>query len=89
MELLLQILPDYETMEFKDEVKNRDKRLEQTIRMGAYKRLNGTTLVPAPPVFSYTFTAICLLNGVLMIPIMIPEILIIMQFQFSAMQKFY
>ncbi|HET6769324.1 MAG TPA: RagB/SusD family nutrient uptake outer membrane protein [Chitinophagaceae bacterium] len=46
----------YETMEFKDEVKNRDKRLEQTIRMGPYKRLNGTTLVAAPPVFSYTFT---------------------------------
>ena len=48
--------PGYETMQFKDEVKNRDKRLEQTIRMGDYKRLNGTTLVPAPPVFSYTFT---------------------------------
>ena len=48
--------PGYETMEFKDEVKNRDRRLEQTIRMGDYKRLNGTTLVPAPPVFSYTFT---------------------------------
>ena len=48
--------PGYETMEFKDEVKNRDKRLEQTIRMGPYKRLSGTTLVPAPPVFTYTFT---------------------------------
>ena len=46
----------YETMEFKDEVKNRDKRLEQTIRMGPYKRLSGTTLVAAPPLFSYTFT---------------------------------
>ena len=43
-------------MEFKDEVKNRDKRLEQTIRMGPYKRLSGTTLVAAPPAFSYTFT---------------------------------
>jgi len=48
--------PNWQTMEFKDEVKNRDKRLEQTIRMGPYKRLNGTTLVAAPPVFSYTFT---------------------------------
>ena len=48
--------PGYQTMEFKDEVKNRDKRLEQTIRMGTYKRLSGTTLVAAPPVFSYTFT---------------------------------
>jgi hypothetical protein len=46
----------YETMQFKDEVKNRDRRLEQTIRAGDYKRLSGTTLVPAPPVFSYTFT---------------------------------
>jgi hypothetical protein len=48
--------PAYATMQFKDEVKNRDRRLEQTIRMGDYKRLSGTTLVPAPPVFSYTFT---------------------------------
>lgn len=48
--------PGYETMQFKDEVKNRDRRLEQTIRMGDYKRLNGSTLVAAPPVFSYTFT---------------------------------
>ncbi|MCW3088525.1 MAG: RagB/SusD family nutrient uptake outer membrane protein, partial [Sediminibacterium sp.] len=48
--------PGYQTMEFKDEVKNRDRRLEQTIRVGDYKRLNGTTLVAAPPVFSYTYT---------------------------------
>jgi hypothetical protein len=48
--------PAYATMQFKDEVKGRDRRLEQTIRMGDYKRLSGTALVPAPPVFSYTFT---------------------------------
>ncbi len=48
--------PNYQILEFKDEVKSRDKRLEQTIRMGSYKRLNAGTLVPAPPVFSYTFT---------------------------------
>ena len=48
--------PAYATMQFKDEVKGRDRRLEQTIRLGDYKRLNGTSLVPAPPVFSYTFT---------------------------------
>jgi hypothetical protein len=48
--------PGYETMEFKDEVKGRDRRLEQTIRMGDYKRISGSTLVPAPPVFSYSFT---------------------------------
>lgn len=48
--------PGYQTMQFKDEVKNRDRRLEQTVRAGDYKRLSGTSLVPAPPVFSYTFT---------------------------------
>jgi starch-binding outer membrane protein, SusD/RagB family len=48
--------PNYQTMEFKDEVKGRDKRLEQTIRMGSYKRLNGGLLVPAPPVFTYSYT---------------------------------
>ena len=48
--------PNYQTMGFSDEVKGRDRRLEQTIRMGDYKRLNGTTLIAAPPVFSYTYT---------------------------------
>lgn len=46
----------YETMLFKDEVKNRDHRLQQTIRVGDYKRISGGLLIPAPPVFSYTFT---------------------------------
>jgi hypothetical protein len=48
--------PGYQTMQFKDEVKGRDRRLEQTIRMGSYKRLSGTNLVAAPPVFTYTYT---------------------------------
>ena len=48
--------PGYQTMLFKDEVKNRDLRLKQTIRMGDYKRISGGVQVPAPPVFSYTFT---------------------------------
>lgn len=48
--------PAYPTMLFKDEVKNRDLRLKQTIRSGDYKRISSGTLVPAPPVFSYTFT---------------------------------
>ncbi len=48
--------PGWETMLFKDEVKNRDHRLQQTIRMGDYKRIVQGVLVPAPPVFSYTFT---------------------------------
>lgn len=46
----------YKTMLFKDEVKNRDLRLKQTIRAGDYKRISNGQQVPAPPVFSYTFT---------------------------------
>ncbi len=48
--------PGYQTMPFAREVKNRDKRLQQTIRMGDYKRINGGREEPAPPVFSYTYT---------------------------------
>ena len=48
--------PAYQTMLFKDEVKNRDLRLKQTIRSGDYKRTSNGVQVPAPPVFSYTFT---------------------------------
>lgn len=48
--------PGYETLQFKDEVKGRDKRLKQTIRMGDYKRINGGTPEAAPPIFSYTYT---------------------------------
>ncbi|PTT04200.1 RagB/SusD family nutrient uptake outer membrane protein [Pedobacter sp. HMWF019] len=46
----------YQTLVFKDEVKGRDKRLQQTIRMGDYKRINGGALEAAPPIFSYTYT---------------------------------
>lgn len=48
--------PDYPTMLFKDEVKNRDLRLKQTIRLGDYMRTSGGVQIPAPPLFSYTFT---------------------------------
>jgi hypothetical protein len=48
--------PSYRTMLFKDEVKNRDLRLKQTIRSGDYKRVSNGQQVAAPPVFSYTFT---------------------------------
>ena len=48
--------PGYQTMLFKDEVKNRDLRLKQTIRLGDYTRTSGGATVPAPPLFSYTFT---------------------------------
>lgn len=46
----------YDTLLFVDEVKNRDQRLSQTIRMSNYKRVNGGKEEPAPPVFSYTYT---------------------------------
>ena len=48
--------PGYETMLFKDEVKNRDLRLKQTIRSGDYKRISNGVQIPAPPLFSYTYT---------------------------------
>lgn len=48
--------PGYETMLFRDEVKNRDMRLQQTIRMGDYKRLNAGDLVATPPSFAYSYT---------------------------------
>lgn len=48
--------PEYETLSFTEEVKDRDRRLPQTIRTGSYTRINGGTVEPAPPVFSYTYT---------------------------------
>ena len=42
----------YEKMTFPEEVKNRDLRLKQTIRLGDYKRIHGGTLIPAPPDFN-------------------------------------
>lgn len=49
-------VPGYQTMVFSEEVKGRDKRLQQTIRMGSYTRINAGNEEPAPPVFSYTYT---------------------------------
>lgn len=48
--------PNYQTMEFQDEVKGRDMRLQQTIRMGDYKRISGGTLLPGPPNMDYSYT---------------------------------
>ncbi|GAB3352669.1 RagB/SusD family nutrient uptake outer membrane protein [Arachidicoccus ginsenosidivorans] len=49
-------LPGHDTMVFASEVKNRDLRLQQTIRMGDYQRISGGNKVAAPPAFSYTYT---------------------------------
>jgi hypothetical protein len=48
--------PGYQTMEFQDEVIGRDKRLQQTIRLGDYSRINGGTVLPAPPDMDYSYT---------------------------------
>lgn len=48
--------PGYDTMQFTTEVQNRDWRLQQTIRTPGYKRVSNGLQVPAPPVFSYTYT---------------------------------
>jgi len=44
----------WETMEFKEEVANRDPRLSQTIRVPGYKRIDGTDVLP--PQFSNSVT---------------------------------
>lgn len=46
-------LAGYDTLQFQQEVKNRDRRLEQTIRMGSYKRTDGSA---APPDFTVTYS---------------------------------
>ena len=48
--------PNYLTMEFQDEVKGRDKRLQQTIRLGDYTRISGGVELLTPPAFGYTYT---------------------------------
>jgi hypothetical protein len=44
---------DYDTVNFVNEMLNRDPRLQQTVRCNGYKYSDGT---PAPPDYSYTFT---------------------------------
>lgn len=46
--------PNYETMEFNEEMQNRDKRLAQTIRSIGYKRIGGNTV--ELPDFAATMT---------------------------------
>lgn len=45
--------PSFDTIFFVNEMKNRDPRLQQTIRCNGYKRLDGSS---APPDYAYTFT---------------------------------
>jgi len=46
----------YETMLFRDEVKGRDKRLQQTIRLGDYTRTSGGQQLKTPTDFGYSYT---------------------------------
>jgi hypothetical protein len=46
----------YETMPFAQETQGRDGRLQQTIRTPGYTRTSSGITLPAPPVFSYTYT---------------------------------
>jgi hypothetical protein len=48
--------PGYDTLSFMSETKGRDPRLQQTIRMGDFKRLNAGTPVASPPAFTVTLT---------------------------------
>lgn len=47
---------EYKTMLFQEEVKGRDKRLQQTIRLGDYQRLNKNTPVKVAPDMLYSYT---------------------------------
>lgn len=48
--------PGYKTTTFDEEVKNRDLRLKQTIRLGDYHRTENAVPVVAPPNFNQTVT---------------------------------
>ncbi len=45
-----------DTLPLVKETLDRDKRLQQTIRMGSYTRTDNGKTIAAPPVFSYTYT---------------------------------
>ncbi|PWV48266.1 RagB/SusD family nutrient uptake outer membrane protein [Chitinophaga sp. S165] len=46
----------HDTLPLAKETLDRDKRLQQTIRMGSYTRTDNGKTIAAPPVFSYTYT---------------------------------
>ena len=46
----------YETMTFQEETKNRDRRLNQTIRTPGYRRIQAGAQIAAPPAFTYSYT---------------------------------
>jgi starch-binding outer membrane protein, SusD/RagB family len=48
--------PGYDTLSYMTETKGRDPRLQQTIRLGDFKRLNAGTPVASPPAFTVSLT---------------------------------
>ena len=55
--------PNYKTTPFVDEVKNRDPRLRQTIRMGDYKRTENGAPIVAPPNLDQSCTGYQIIKG--------------------------
>jgi hypothetical protein len=55
--------PDYKTTVFTEEVKNRDPRLKQTIRLGDYKRTENGVPIVAPPNLDQSCTGYQIIKG--------------------------
>ena len=55
--------PNYKTTPFVEEVKNRDPRLGQTIRIGNYMRTENGVPIIAPPNFNQTHTGYQIIKG--------------------------
>lgn len=55
--------PDYKTTPFAKEVKNRDSRLSQTIRMGDYHRTENGVPIIAPPNLDQAYTGYQIIKG--------------------------
>jgi len=55
--------PAYKTTPFTEEVKNRDLRLKQTIRVGDYKRTENGDPVPAPSNLDQSYTGYQIIKG--------------------------
>jgi hypothetical protein len=49
-------LAGYQTKTFQEETKNRDRRLNQTIRTPGYRRIQSGAQIAGPPAFTYTYT---------------------------------
>jgi len=49
-------IPGHDTLAFWEETKNRDKRLQQTIRTPGYTRISSGSVIAAPPTFTYSYT---------------------------------